>query len=623
MAQDYTLNVKVKGFDKVKTEVDGLTKSMEEAGDSSTYAFQKLDGMLGGMPSKLRGGIAGIKGMTTGMKTLRGAIISTGIGALVVAVGSLVAYMTRTKRGADELRIATAVLGGVMDYLMDTVISLGEFIFNAFNNPRETIKSLRDDIQNFVIDKVNQLMDGLGLLGEAIKQAFSGDFSGAMETAGEGLRKVADSALALHPLTAVTYQYATAVAQIAVEATASAKAAGVLENRMNAVRDAQRGLTVQRSQDRAEIKRLNMTAEDTTKSLEEREAAAQRALEIEMGLMAERRRIAKEELDIARAQVQLSESTEEDLQNMAELEAAYIDIQTESFEMQTTLNNKLNTIRKEAAAATQAAADAIIEAEEEVTKALQEAALSREDAQTQERAKVTAHYEELGIKAGENADLQAQIKEAERVALQEIDDKYDALELAATNEKNAKQKAIDDAAADKRKKDAKAAAEAEMALKEEVATSTFSILTNLNEAFSKKGEEQSKKAFERSKAMSIAETLVSTYLTAQKAYQSQFVPLADVSSPVRGALAAAVAVAGGLAKVAAIKSTQFNSAGGGGGGGGGGFSGGGTASVGVDVGSLIPNQQTPTPEPVRAYVVENEISNKQALNRELQIQTTL
>jgi uncharacterized membrane protein YgcG len=162
-----------------------------------------------------------------------------------------------------------------------------------------------------------------------------------------------------------------------------------------------------------------------------------------------------------------------------------------------------------------------------------------------------------------------------------------------------------------------------MALKEEVATSTFSILTNLNEAFSKKGEEQSKKAFERSKAISIAETLVSTYLTAQKAYQSQFVPLADVSSPVRGALAAAVAVAGGLAKVAAIKSTQFNSAGGGGGGGGGGFSGGGTASVGVDVGSLIPNQQTPTPEPVRAYVVENEISNKQALNRELQIQTTL
>ena len=28
MAQDYTVNVKVKGVDQVKTEVDGLTESM-------------------------------------------------------------------------------------------------------------------------------------------------------------------------------------------------------------------------------------------------------------------------------------------------------------------------------------------------------------------------------------------------------------------------------------------------------------------------------------------------------------------------------------------------------------------------------------------------------------------
>jgi hypothetical protein len=88
-------------------------------------------------------------------------------------------------------------------------------------------------------------------------------------------------------------------------------------------------------------------------------------------------------------------------------------------------------------------------------------------------------------------------------------------------------------------------------------------------------------------------------------------------------LAAATAVAGGLAKVAAIKSQQFTGGGSAGAATGGGGAIGGTQSVGVDVGSLIPNQQTPTPEPVRAYVVENEISNKQALNRELQIQTTL
>jgi hypothetical protein len=147
-------------------------------------------------------------------------------------------------------------------------------------------------------------------------------------------------------------------------------------------------------------------------------------------------------------------------------------------------------------------------------------------------------------------------------------------------------------------------------------------LSNLSKAFEKDTEEGQKKAFKRNQALSIAETLISTYAAAQKAYASQLaIPTPD--APVRAQIAAGVAVAAGLAKVAAIKSQQFTGGGSAGAATGGGGAIGGTQSVGVDVGSLIPNQQTPTPEPVRAYVVENEISNKQALNRELQIQTTL
>ena len=160
-------------------------------------------------------------------------------------------------------------------------------------------------------------------------------------------------------------------------------------------------------------------------------------------------------------------------------------------------------------------------------------------------------------------------------------------------------------------------------LKMQAVSSTFSILKDLTAASEKDTEQSAKKAFNRNKAISVAETLVNTYMAAQKAYASQIIPL-DPTSVIRAQIAAGIAVASGLAKVAAIKSTQFTGGGGGlsAAGGGGGVSGG-PQSVGVDVGSLVPNQQNPTPEPVRAYVVENEISNKQALNRELQIQTTL
>jgi hypothetical protein len=76
--------------------------------------------------------------------------------------------------------------------------------------------------------------------------------------------------------------------------------------------------------------------------------------------------------------------------------------------------------------------------------------------------------------------------------------------------------------------------------------------------------------FGENKKIAIGETLISTYLTAQKAFESQFKPLATVDSPARGAVAAAIAVAQGLARVAAIKKTNAGGGGGSGGRGGGG-----------------------------------------------------
>ena len=58
------------------------------------------------------------------------------------------------------------------------------------------------------------------------------------------------------------------------------------------------------------------------------------------------------------------------------------------------------------------------------------------------------------------------------------------------------------------------------------------------------------------KGLAVASTLISTYLSAQKAYESQFAPLALVDSPIRGAIAAGVAVANGLANVKAILSVK-------------------------------------------------------------------
>jgi hypothetical protein len=88
------------------------------------------------------------------------------------------------------------------------------------------------------------------------------------------------------------------------------------------------------------------------------------------------------------------------------------------------------------------------------------------------------------------------------------------------------------------------------------ALGTISALKELNSIYDANNKEASERAFKRNKALSIAETIVSTYAAAQKAFTSQLI-IGDPTSVVRGQIAAAVAVAGGLARVAAISAQKF------------------------------------------------------------------
>ena len=143
-------------------------------------------------------------------------------------------------------------------------------------------------------------------------------------------------------------------------------------------------------------------------------------------------------------------------------------------------------------------------------------------------------------------------------------------------------------------------------------------------------KKEQKKAFQNSKKIAVAEPLITPYFAAHQAYSSQFIPgVPDPSAPIRCGIAAAAAVVSGLARVATISKTRFDSGGGGGGSGGGGGATPTATLPQTDVGSLVPTDPTggngfdTTQEPVRAYVVSQEITDNQALNSELALQSTL
>ena len=148
---------------------------------------------------------------------------------------------------------------------------------------------------------------------------------------------------------------------------------------------------------------------------------------------------------------------------------------------------------------------------------------------------------------------------------------------------------------------------------------TLNLVSDITELFGKKGEKQAKRAFQVQKAAQIAGATIETFRSAQSAYLSQFVPAPDPSSPVRGSIAAGIAVAAGLTNVAKIASQKFE---GGGASGGSSFSGG---SVGGGeaqapsfnvVGDSGINQLAQLQQaPVQAFVVSGEVTTSQALDR--------
>lgn len=228
-------------------------------------------------------------------------------------------------------------------------------------------------------------------------------------------------------------------------------------------------------------------------------------------------------------------------------------------------------------------------------------------------------------------DLRLELmQEGQEKELQAIDIKYERLMAAEVNNAEAlilleKLKAKEIAAVQKNAAaDELARIQALNDFKIQAALDTINVFKDFNALFDKDNEEAARKAFQREKALNLAETVISTYTGAQKAFTSQLNPL-DPTSLGRAQIAAGIAIAGGLARAAAIARQKFEPKGG-------------STSIASGVASQsVPNAQGLTPQfnivgtsgtnqlaqtigsqfdrPLRAYVVGGDVTTSQELER--------
>ena len=375
------------------------------------------------------------------------------------------------------------------------------------------------------------------------------------------------------------------------------KAVGGLTEALQGVRDEEREMLLIRAKANNIIAKSRLLAEDETKSAQERLVALKEAVAEEKRVADLEIAIQQKKTDALQGIIDLGKSSEEDMQELASERARLIELQTGSILKQKRVVTEIVAFEKEIETA-------------RVKEA--KAKLDRDNALIEARELNLVINEELTTK-----EIEALIKTEEK--------KLTIEQKAANDLKILKQKEADDLLELDRKKAEDAAKIQEAAIASRKASNIDAAKSLLSSLGSIAGE-----GTKAAKAAALAGMLIDTAtgISASIANATKSAALAGPGAAVVTPILIAQLIGQVLGGIGSARAILSKVPGGGGSG----------STPNVDLGSadtsaqlqgdLLPNieainQPSTLGAPVQAYVVENDISNAQALQEELEIQATL
>ena len=551
----------IKEIKDVKGEIQNLTKSTEEG-------FKDVGDATKGVSK-------GIKGIGTALK-------AAGIGLVVAAFAKLTEIFQQNQKAADffntSFEVVSIAFNDFVNFLVNNLGAVTGFFKSVFDDPLQSIKDLGSAIKNNIIERFNSLLDTLGLAGKAVLQFFDGDFAGAAESAKAASKEFVDVLTGVDGTVDKVSEGVTKVATATsnyVKETVNAATANVqLEKSARLAETANQGL-IEKYDRQAE--QLRQIRDDESKSFEERIAANN-----ELGKLLdeqEKTMMANADARVKQAEAELAKNKDN-----VDLQIAY----QEALNEQAAIEAQVTGFRSEQ----QTNANSLLREQKDLVNEL---ALIGKTEREIERLELQQDYE------AKKALIEREITDE---AL-----KNDML-LALQTDFNNKVNNLNEEASDN-----------------EIMWSEMTTDEKLE--YAQKGLDglaaNLGKETAAGKAAAIASTLISTYQGAQDSYTS--LAKIPVVGPALGIAAAAAAVAGGLANVKAISQTSTPQTSG---------MGGTSPSVSSPsrpappsvppafniVGASDTNQLAEAiggqaQQPVKAFVVSNDVSTAQELDRNI------
>tara|TARA_R110001583_G_scaffold3427_4_gene21999 strand:- start:7016 stop:8902 length:1887 start_codon:yes stop_codon:yes gene_type:complete len=512
------------GASKGMNDLTDDTKKVSKETENASTNFQVMGMSIGGLKSAFAKVIPTIKGM---FGSIKAGIMSTGVGALVIAFAALMNYFTSTEEGASKLKQILAGFGVVVGNIQDKLSRLGEAMVGAFSNPKQAIADLWQAIKTNIVNRVEGLFDTFGALGRTIKAAFSLDWDGVKENAAEFGESMVQVATGVDDLFGKAID---SVKEFAKETKREIGEAVQLEKDLLALQQEERRNLVEKAKVQEKVAELRANAKDMENFTNQqrldftKEAIALTEKQLDADL-----KIAEEKLRQQQLANTFSDSNQEDLEAEAQLEADLHNLRKANFQMKKGFAGELKGINSQLAAeqkAAQAEIDAADAAKALATKTSADKLLEYQ------RANSVLMIEDAIKAAAAQLEIDRQ-KELDAVAGME---NVEALKAEINKKYNLKKQAQNKATSDAERK---------------LGVGDLGAAASLLGGMADMEQEGTKKW----KQMKIAEARINSFVAAQAAFSSMAaIPIVGTAM---GTIAAMLALHQGQKQVDAINATEI------------------------------------------------------------------
>ena len=167
---------------KIESNLNSITKDVKKLGNT----FEDTADEIKGIQQSTKSAESGVKSLADGFKGMGLAIKAIGIGLVMEAFNLFKEVLGKNQKVVDGFNTVIGALSiafnDLFGFVFDNFPSVIKIFKDVFENPTKYLQKFGDLVKENLIERFNSFLDTLGFVSEAIKKVFEGDFSGAMES---------------------------------------------------------------------------------------------------------------------------------------------------------------------------------------------------------------------------------------------------------------------------------------------------------------------------------------------------------------------------------------------------------------------------------------------------------